>query len=618
MISDTFRSLGFSLSGLVFLILIFFLFLGKEKDKKLHTKVFLILIIITLAAQLFDMAYIWALSLTNGSPTFVVRVLCYGYSISSLLWLSVFALYIIARANQNLSDKRVKTLIAIISFITLAILTCIFIFPIHYHHENGFYFFNGTAITIEYVYSAIITLLVFPIQLMVSSSFAKYQRLPIFFGSLMVFLALIMPWVTHTNFNMSAIIFEMTVTTLYFTIESQDNALTRQLEEARKEAEKANKAKTNFLSSTSHDIRTPLNTIMGFSESLLEDEHLEEHEVKADIKLVDTASKELLEIINNILDISRIESGKEKLNESGYSLEDLVFEINSVVHSKINKDEIDYSITVNKDLPSKYYGDYSKIHKAITCIIMNAIKHTNFGKVSLNIDGVKDEENMVFEFTVFNTGHAMKQEEFEKDLDGFMKLDEDIGNSLSSGMLGFVIAKRMIDLIGGKIDFVNEPGKGTQYHVFISQKITDNTPVGEIFENKNDNNSNEENLMNLQGKKVLIVDDNLVNIKLASRLLEKYHFEIDSANNGNECINKVNNINYDLIFLDHMMPDMDGIATMKALKGLGKQIPPVIALTANSYDGLKEKYMSAGFNDYLSKPINFKKLNKIIIDNFKK
>lgn len=617
MITDSFRSLGFSLSGLVFLILIFFLFLGKQKDNKLHTKVFFILIIITMAAQIFDITYVEALA-HSPYPTTLAKILCYGYAISSLLWLSTFALYIIARGNQNLSGKRVKLLITILTIITLGILICIFIFPVHFHHENNFYFFDGTAITIEYVYATIITLLAFVVQFVSSSSFDKYQRLPLLYGVTMIFLALIMPWVTHTNFNMSAIIFEMTVTTLYFTIESQDNALTRQLEEARIEAEKANKAKTNFLSSTSHDIRTPLNTIMGFSESLLEDDHLEELEVKKDIKLVNTASKDLLEIINNILDISRLESGKEELNEAGYSLEDLIFEVNSVIHSKINKDEVDYKVTVDQNLPSKYLGDYTKLHKAIVCTLMNAIKHTKLGQVSLNIDGVKEGENLVFEFTVSNTGHAMKQEDFEKDLEGFLKLDDDLGNSLSSSMLGFVIAKRMVDLMGGKIDFINEPGKGTQYHIFITQKITDPTPIGDIFTNEKDNNNQDDNILDLKGKKVLVVDDNLVNIKLASRLLEKYHFDIDTATNGSDCITKVKGDNYDLIFLDHMMPDKDGIETMKTLKTLGKKIPPVIILTANSYDGLKEKYLSAGFSDYLAKPINFKKLNKIIIDNFKK
>ena len=616
MITDSFRSLGFSLSGLAFMVLILFLFLGKEKDNKLHTKVFYILIIITIVAQIFNITYVEALA-HSPVPTTFAKILCYGYSISSLLWLSVFALYLVARGNQNLSSKKVKLFIGILAVITLGILACIFIFPVYYHHENNFYFFNGQAITIEYIYATIITLLVFPIQLMGSSFFDKYQRLPLLFGATMILLALLMPWVTHTNFNMSAIIFEMTVTTLYFTIESQDNALTRQLKEARVEAEKANKAKTKFLTSISHDIRTPLNTIMGFSESLLEDEHLEEQEVRKDISLVNTASKELLEIINNILDISRIESGKEVLNEADYSLDNLIFEINSVVQSKVNKEEIDYKVTVNQNIPQKYFGDYSKLHKAISCTLMNAIKHTRHGQVYLIVDGVKENENIVFEFTVGNTGHEMTQEDFEKDLDGYLKLDDDINNSLSSNMLSVVIAKRMIDLMGGKIDFINEPGKGTQYHIFVTQKIIDDTPVGDIFATNNENNQ-EDNILDLTGKKILVVDDSLVNIKLACRLLKGFHFEIDTATGGDECINLVKDNNYDLIFLDHMMPNMDGIETMKALKSLGKQIPPVIILTANSYDGLKEKYLSAGFSDYLAKPISFKKLNKIIIDNFKK
>mgnify|MGYP005760649813 FL=1 len=166
-------------------------------------------------------------------------------------------------------------------------------------------------------------------------------------------------------------------------------------------------------------------------------------------------------------------------------------------------------------------------------------------------------------------------------------------------------------MLGGKIKFLNEKGQGTKYFISLNQKITDETPIGDIFSSE-DKKTSSDKILDLTGKKVLVVDDNKINVKLASRLLSKYNFEIDFALSGRKCLEMVEQKKYDLIFLDHMMPDLDGIQTMKLLKQSGYFLPPVIALTANSYTGLKEKYISAGFSDYLSKPINIKELNKII------
>ena len=168
----------------------------------------------------------------------------------------------------------------------------------------------------------------------------------------------------------------------------------------------------------------------------------------------------------------------------------------------------------------------------------------------------------------------------------------------------------------GTITFKNETGNGTEYLINIPQKVISKAKLGNIFKEHDKNAVNDNRILNLSGKKVLIIDDNIVNIKLAKRFLEKYNFEISSATSGNECINLVKENKYDMIFLDHMMPELDGITTMNILKNSGYSIPPVIALTANSYSGLKEYYVNAGFSDYLSKPINFKELNKIIIKYF--
>jgi CheY-like chemotaxis protein len=199
----------------------------------------------------------------------------------------------------------------------------------------------------------------------------------------------------------------------------------------------------------------------------------------------------------------------------------------------------------------------------------------------------------------------------------FTQIGERLDNTVDSTILGFIVAKKLVQMLGGRIEFLNETGKGTKYFVYFSQAVINEDKIGNIFEDKG-KDVPENRVLDLTGKKILVVDDNLVNLKLTQRLLEGYKATIDTAKSGNECIEKIKETKYDLIFLDHMMPEMDGVATLNIIKQSKYSIPPVIALTANSYSGIKEKYLEEGFNDYLAKPINYKDLNKLMHNYFDK
>ena len=612
-----FPSIGFSICALVFLSLVGIMYLSKKKYKNLENNIFAFMLLFTIVLLILEIVCVYTMSIRNEIPK-LNEVLCRGYILGTIIWTTSFIAYTwsLGSRNKKVKNKRKRNVIlSILLFVIISILFGISCFsPITYSGGSGeLYVIGGDAVSVVYVvgFAMVTALLFFLLKNNLKLPWA--QRAPIYF--VVVFFAVVTAFqvLSGYDFNDLTYIFAFCVTALYFTIESQDNKLISELEKSKEEAIEADKAKTEFLSNMSHEIRTPLNTIMGFSESLLGEDKLTEEVVKRDTKSIHDASVNLLDLVNNILDVSRIESGKEVLEEKEYVLENLIFDINSVISSKISKDDLKFEININKNIPSKYYGDSSKIYKIIICVLQNAIKYTNYGSITLKVDGDKsDDEMFKFDFSVLNTGHAMKMEDFEKDFNDFVKLGNSTQNNIDSVTLGLIIAKRLVNMLGGEIKFINEPGKGTQYHVIINQKITDEKEIGDIFEAKNNDITSSGSLINLTGKKILIVDDNKINIKLASRLLESYHFEIDEALSGSECLEKVKNAKYDLIFLDHMMPEMDGIATMKLLKESGYNIPPVIALTANSYTGLKEKYLEVGFSDYLSKPINFKELNKLI------
>ncbi len=619
---NLFPSIGFTICALVFCILVGIMFLSKKKFKDLANNIYAFMLVLTIILLFIEIFCAYTMSIRDQIPL-LNEILCRGYILGSIIWVICLIIYIWNLSDEN-KDKRnnkktsiVLTILSFIFIVTLFTISCMSKIT-YIGGNNDLYVIGGDAVNVIYVACFALILMIILAMIKSRTKFPREQKLPIYFVFVLFSVITLIQIITGYDFNDLTFIFAFCVVALYFTIESQDKRLLKELEKSKEEAEIADKAKTEFLSNMSHEIRTPMNTILGFSESLLAEKELTEEIVKRDSLSIRDASISLLDLINNILDISRIESGKETIEEKEYLLQNLIFEVNSVISSKINKYVLEFDIKINQDIPSKYYGDYSKIYKVIVCTLVNAIKYTNYGKVALSVDGKKQDDYFEFSFIVSNTGHAMKTEDFEKDFNDFVKLGNSSQNNIDSVTLGILIAKRLIIMLGGDIKFINEAGKGTQYHINVKQKIVDSEKIGNIFETKDSESSSTSNLINCEGKKVLIVDDNKINIKLASRLLESYNFEIDSATSGKECIEKVEHAKYDIIFLDHMMPEMDGVTTMKILKDSGYYVPPVIALTANSFTGLREKYISDGFSDYLSKPINFKELNKLINNYFDK
>ena len=403
---------------------------------------------------------------------------------------------------------------------------------------------------------------------------------------------------------------------LYFNIENPDLKIINELETIKNDIERSNKAKSDFLSNMSHEIRTPMNAIVGFSQTLLNDPNFNEESARNDISHISAAGENLLDIINNILDISKIESGKETLEKKDYSIASVVLELTSIVEARISDKPIKLIVDVSKDIPSKLYGDSTKLFQILLNILTNSAKYTEVGKINLKVTADIKGDEVTLHFKISDTGYGIKKEDSEKLFKKFSRLDSATANEIEGTGLGLVITKKYVDLMQGKIWFESEYEVGTTFYVDINQKIVDHKPMGELTEpTKADT---EINFIDCSKKNVLIVDDNKLNIKVASRLLEAYKFNIDTSTNGKDCIYKIKEgLHYDMIFLDHMMPELDGIKTLHILKKLdGYELPPIVALTANAITGMKEMYLNEGFDEYLSKPINVVELNKLIIKYF--
>lgn len=621
MVSKIFTSIGFSLCGLLFSILILMMYFSKKKEKYTYeSSIFAAMIIFTIFLLLLEIVYVFCMSSTGFMHRFT-EFACRTYLLGVLAWMLTFSYYVLLSGTRHIEpierkkSLRKKILYSLIATMVItSIISCVS--PINYApYVNDVYAFGGAALNIVYFVGVVLVLVILYVLLVRNLEYPVEQRTPIYFTYFLMIIMLVTQLITKYDYNTITFVFAGIIATTYFTVESQDYKLMNELEKSKDEALIADRAKTEFLTNMSHAIRTPLNTILGFSAVLYKENKLQPDIVKRDVSSIHDAAIILLDLINNILDISRIESNKETIINNEYDLQTLAFELNSVFMPKLISPDVSFVINVDENLPKKYYGDYSKIYKSILNILINAVHHTTYGKIILDIHKKETNDgNFTFEIVISNSGHSMLEKNFNMNFNDYVSLNNDYENNIDSVSLGLIISKRLISMMGGEIEFKNENGKGTRYIITLSQQVVSEEKVGNIFEHQISDNLDD--LIDLSNKKILIVDDNAINIKLATRLLEGYKPIIDSADSGSKCLELVSNNKYDIIFLDHMMPEMDGIMTLKALYSLGKKLPPIIALTANSSDGVKEKYITAGFDDYLSKPIDHRELKKIIFKYF--
>ncbi|MCQ2520247.1 MAG: ATP-binding protein [Lachnospiraceae bacterium] len=393
------------------------------------------------------------------------------------------------------------------------------------------------------------------------------------------------------------------------------NEIMDSLVEAKKLAEANSLAKSTFLANMSHEIRTPLNAIVGFSELLLKSDISDEDREQVDD--IRNSSHNLLAIINDILDISKIESGKMELNEINYNIADVIKDAYLITETLAKAKGLKFSMDIDENIPAKLYGDPVRVRGILVNILNNAVKYTKFGSVRLEGKVKENDGDMsVLEFKVIDTGIGIKVDDKEKLFESFLRVDKKSNSGIEGTGLGLAIVKGFVELMGGSVDVESTYNVGTTFTVTIPQKIVENVPMGNILVKFESTSKSSIGAVKFPGVKVLAVDDNKVNLKVITKILKQYEMEAESADSGLAAIELCKTKEYDIILMDQMMPGMDGVEAMNHIRELGGYYASgkclIVALTANAITGVKEQLIGEGFDGYLSKPINFVELEELL------
>lgn len=597
------NNLYFLIISFIYLILVMIIYFSKKKINTSENKVYSILLTVTLLGVVIDFSSVYMAfsGLHNGFFEFVNRL----YLVYLLTWISLLTSYSFIISLSKKAAKKGTSFIKII-YIPMAIF--LLFYPLAYTVEGNEFFTHGLSANAMYGLSTIYVIIMIICLLSNIKNLKQKKYVPI------IFYIFIGTFITLIQlFNPSILIItamEAFVTILmYFTIENPDLKMIEELNIARDQADKANNAKSEFLSNMSHEIRTPLNAIVGFSQAL-EEENLPD-EAKDEVKDIIMASQSLLEIVNGILDISKIEANKLEIINAEYDFNKVLEELVALTRARMGDKPLQFKTSFDPTIPTVLYGDHTRIKQIILNLLTNAVKYTKEGYINFKVDSVIKEDVCRLIISVEDSGIGIKEENINKLFSKFERFDLEKNITIEGTGLGLAITKKLVDLMNGKIVVQSTYGEGSRFTVAIDQKIV-KTPTITI---KDQNEQKEVKAFDVSGKRILVVDDNKLNLKVATRLLKEYNVEIETIDSGFECIEKIKaGQTYDLILMDDMMPKMTGTETIAKLKQIEGYNIPTIALTANAISGMKEKYMKAGFDGYLSKPIDKLELNRIIND----
>jgi CheY-like chemotaxis protein len=386
------------------------------------------------------------------------------------------------------------------------------------------------------------------------------------------------------------------------------------------QSQSANAAKGLFLSSVSHEIRTPMNAIIGISELALREET--SPAVSGYLKNIQHAGSNLLSIINDILDFSKIESGRLDIIKQAYNLDYFLSDVINIVRVRLDEKPLRFVVNIDDSLPTSLIGDESRVRQVLLNLLSNAIKYTQEGGLTFSVSGeLLGSGIILMKFSVSDTGIGIKECDLNKLFSTFVQLDMEKNRGIEGTGLGLAITHKLCHMMGGNVTVESDYGKGSTFTAVIPQEIFDPTPIeGRVIDEITDGKfsdtrtSDAVSYFAAPDARVLVVDDVPLNLVVAEGLLSLYKMQIDCCENGIKAIELIKKNGYDMVLMDHIMPEMDGMEAVANIRGLGGEYTklPIIALTANAMTGMKNMFLENGFNDYLSKPIDVVKLDEVV------
>ena len=601
-----------SFAQLIYTFLLSIVFFSKERINKKENNIYSYLLIETVVLLSFGIILYFMMKSSSYTMKMIMNKL---YLFFNLLWTYLFTLYILSTLySEKLFNSKSSTirniLIGFFQFILIMVL------PLNFTiNDNGAMFAYGISAIVTYFLSFIYVIILIYV-LLSKIKFAKQSKyIPLYLFFVLGTFCTIIQAINPTLFLVVPLEALLTAV-MYFTIENPDAKMIEQLNKARDEAVKANQAKTDFLSSMSHEIRTPLNAICGFSNSLLENDGVST-EAKGDIKNIIMASDTLLELVNGILDISKIEANKLEIIDSVYSFKKMYEELILLTKARIGEKPIDFRYNYDESIPEYLYGDGVRVKQIIINLLTNSAKYTKDGYIDFRINSIQKNNIIRLIISVEDSGIGIKKESIDKLFTKFERLGVEKQTTTEGTGLGLAITKKLVEMMGGKIVVQSIYGKGSIFTISLDQRMLTNEELTRVMKEKETEEKTDE-IIDATGKSIIVVDDNMLNLKVAERLLKAYKCNITLVSSGSECLDKVSNNKYDLILLDDMMPRMSGTETLQKLKEIETFNTPVVALTANAITGMKEEYINRGFNDYLSKPIIKEDLNRVMKKYLKK
>ena len=577
-------------TGIMFTLLLIFVFKIKKQNNLLSNSTYFILTLTLIVGYILELIiyYLNSISINN----IILEIYTKLYLIFIICWSSIFSVYIFLLSKKD--DEYNKRIMILYALLTLTSTVAVIILPLNITYTNRIILSGNSINFLKILILCMLSILYMRIILnnkIIKTMKAYYIYIALIILTISFFLE------TKYQLNIVTTILLFITYLIFLTIENPALKEYEIINNLRLRALKANTNKTDLLSNISHELRTPLTSIIT-SINEIKSYNLPQ-ELKENINDIIDSSNSLLEIVGNVIDINKIENKIYDLKEKNYNIRDLVEKLIKMNAKKYNKENVIFKYSISDNTPSNLFGDKTKIKEIINNILDNSFKYTNKGSITLTINSILNNDicNLIIE--IKDTGIGIKFEDLNKIFNG-NEIDNDINSSVNRDGLGLLISKDLVNLLNGTISVNSNYGSGSVFTINIPQKLKNELEIVE-----------QTNTTKFNNKKVLLVDDDRLNNRILKILLKIYGIELDKCDRGIECIDKINNgEQYDLILMDIMMPDINGIDTLKKLKSNKNFNTKVIALTADALSTSKNKYLKEGFTDYLAKPFKKEELEE--------